>query len=88
MDADRARRRGEAGKNMARRDFLPDFFRHALCDSSRRRLVLPAHREPTSEPRRTAMSMGHKAIFAFLWVIGLPLPIVLILYFLTGGGCN
>lgn len=34
------------------------------------------------------MSMGNKAIWAFLWVIGIPLPILLVLYLITGGGCN
>lgn len=34
------------------------------------------------------MGMGNRAIFAFLWVIGIPLPIVLLLYFFFGGGCG
>jgi hypothetical protein len=34
------------------------------------------------------MAMGKRAIFAFLWVIGVPLPLLVIVYFLTGGGCN
>ena len=34
------------------------------------------------------MSMGNRAIWAGLWVIGIPLPILVILYLLTGGGCN
>jgi len=35
-----------------------------------------------------AMAMGNRAIWAILWVIGIPLPILIVLYFLTGGGCN
>lgn len=38
--------------------------------------------------RRRIMSMGNRAIWAGLWVLGIPLPILLILYLLTGGGCN
>lgn len=34
------------------------------------------------------MSMGNRAVWAMLWVIGIPLPILLVLYLLTGGGCN
>jgi hypothetical protein len=34
------------------------------------------------------MSMGNRAVWAMLWVIGIPLPILLILYMITGGGCN
>jgi hypothetical protein len=36
----------------------------------------------------TAMAMGNRAIWAILWVIGIPLPILIVLYFLTGGGCQ
>ena len=32
------------------------------------------------------MSMGNRAISAILWVIGVPLPVLIVLYFLTGGG--
>jgi hypothetical protein len=41
-----------------------------------------------SRPRRSVMSMGNRAVWAMLWVIGIPLPILIILYMLTGGGCN
>jgi hypothetical protein len=34
------------------------------------------------------MSTGKKSIFALLWVIGVPFPILAIIYFLTSGGCN
>jgi hypothetical protein len=34
------------------------------------------------------MSMGNRAVWAILWVIGIPLPILVVLYLLTGGGCN
>lgn len=34
------------------------------------------------------MAMGNRAIFAFLWVIGIPLPILVVIYLLTGGGCG
>ena len=34
------------------------------------------------------MAMGNRAIWAILWVIGIPLPILVVLYFLTGGGCS
>ena len=30
------------------------------------------------------MSMGNRAIWAALWVIGIPLPIILILWLVTG----
>jgi len=40
-------------------------------------------------PRRTESAgrivMGGRMFWAALWVIGIPLPIVLILYFLFGG---
>lgn len=26
--------------------------------------------------------------WAVLWLLGVPLPVLLVLYFLTGGGCN
>lgn len=26
--------------------------------------------------------------WAILWLLGIPLPILIVLYFLTGGGCN
>lgn len=29
-----------------------------------------------------------KVGWAILWLLGVPLPILLVLYFLTGGGCN
>jgi hypothetical protein len=32
--------------------------------------------------------MGNRAVWAILWVIGIPLPVLLVLYFLTGGGCH
>jgi hypothetical protein len=35
-----------------------------------------------------SMSMGGRAIWALLWVIGIPLPVLLILYLITGGGCG
>ena len=34
------------------------------------------------------MGMANRGIFALLWVIGIPLPIVAILYFFFGGGCG
>jgi hypothetical protein len=34
------------------------------------------------------MAIGKRAVFALLWVIGIPLPILLIIYLLTGGGCS
>lgn len=34
------------------------------------------------------MAMGNRAIWALLWVLGIPLPILVIAYFLTGGGCH
>lgn len=30
----------------------------------------------------------NKLGWAFLWLIGIPLPILVIAYFLTGGGCS
>jgi hypothetical protein len=38
--------------------------------------------------KECVMSMGNRAVWAMLWVIGIPLPILIILYMLTGGGCN
>jgi hypothetical protein len=32
--------------------------------------------------------MGNKMFWAFLWVIGIPLPVVVVLYMLFGGGCS
>lgn len=32
--------------------------------------------------------MGNRAFWALLWVIGVPLPVLFVLYLLTGGGCN
>lgn len=32
--------------------------------------------------------MGNRAFWAILWVLGVPLPLLLVLYFLTGGGCT
>ena len=29
-----------------------------------------------------------KVGWAILWLLGVPLPVLLVLYFLTGGGCN
>lgn len=34
------------------------------------------------------MSMGNRAFWALLWVIGIPLPILIVLYLLTGGSCG
>lgn len=34
------------------------------------------------------MSMGNRAVWAMLWVLGIPLPILLVLYLITGGGCG
>lgn len=34
------------------------------------------------------MAMGNRAIFAILWVLGIPLPILVIAWFIFGGGCN
>ncbi len=31
------------------------------------------------------MSVGRKSIFALLWVVGIPLPILVVIYMLTGG---
>jgi hypothetical protein len=32
--------------------------------------------------------MGNKMFWALLWVIGIPLPVVVILYMIFGGGCH
>jgi len=29
-----------------------------------------------------------KAGWALLWLLGVPLPVLIVLYFLTGGGCG
>lgn len=33
------------------------------------------------------MAMGNRAFWALLWVIGIPLPVLVVLYLLFGGGC-
>jgi hypothetical protein len=44
------------------------------------------------EDNRVAADNGSerhgKVGWAILWLLGVPLPILLVLYFLTGGGCN
>ncbi len=46
-------------------------------------------RIPTrNHTEETNMAMGNRAIWAILWVIGIPLPVLMVLYFLTGGGCG
>jgi hypothetical protein len=40
----------------------------------------------TDENRKSEPS--GKIGWAILWLIGVPLPILIILYVLTGGGCN
>lgn len=32
------------------------------------------------------MSMGNRAFWAMLWVFGIPLPVLLVLYWLFGSG--
>lgn len=34
------------------------------------------------------MAMGNRAMWALLWVIGVPLPVLIVLYFIFGGGCG
>ncbi len=34
------------------------------------------------------MGMGNRSIFALLWVIGIPLPILVIAWLFFGGGCS
>jgi hypothetical protein len=34
------------------------------------------------------MDTSSKLFWAFLWVIGIPLPVLIILYFITGGACS
>ena len=34
------------------------------------------------------MSMQNRAVWAVLWVLGVPLPLLIVLYLLTGGGCT
>lgn len=34
------------------------------------------------------MAMGNRAIFALLWVLGIPLPILVIAWLFFGGGCG
>jgi hypothetical protein len=60
---------------------------HGLCFHGLREpdSVLPEH---NNHFLRGEIVMGNRAIWAILWVIGIPLPILLVLYFLTGGGCN
>jgi membrane protein insertase Oxa1/YidC/SpoIIIJ len=38
--------------------------------------------------RRRNQVMGNKMFWAFLWVIGIPLPVVVVLYMIFGGGCS
>jgi hypothetical protein len=41
----------------------------------------------TANYKEQPMAMGNRAMWAILWVIGIPLPILIVLYYLTGGGC-
>lgn len=53
--------------------------------------LAPRHVDQIKKPEERGeqiMSMGNRAIWAGLWVIGIPLPILVILYLVTGGGCN
>jgi hypothetical protein len=34
------------------------------------------------------MGMGNRGIWALLWVLGIPLPVLVIAYLLLGGGCH
>ena len=34
------------------------------------------------------MGMGNRGIWALLWVLGVPLPVLVIAYLLLGGGCQ
>lgn len=34
------------------------------------------------------MGMANRSVWALLWVIGIPLPILMVLYLITGGGCG
>jgi membrane protein insertase Oxa1/YidC/SpoIIIJ len=50
-------------------------------------------RERSANPRQRHYCkgnqvMGNKMFFAFLWVIGIPLPVVIVLYMIFGGGCS
>ena len=35
-----------------------------------------------------AMGMGNRGFWALLWVFGIPLPVLVVAYFLFGGGCG
>jgi len=43
--------------------------------------------DPDQEVAEGAERHG-KVGWAVLWLLGVPLPVLLVLYFLTGGGCN
>jgi hypothetical protein len=34
------------------------------------------------------MSMANRGFWALLWVVGIPLPVLVVLYFIFGGGCS
>jgi len=78
-----------------------DRRRLAALSSPTIEIAGPQH---STERRETAMNTSHempetshetlepdrqgKVGWAVLWLLGVPLPILLVLYFLTGGGCN
>jgi hypothetical protein len=53
------------------------------------RLLRPFHNSANNfSTKEFAMAMGNRAIFALLWVLGIPLPILVIAWLFFGGGCG
>ncbi|HEV7223550.1 MAG TPA: hypothetical protein VGN42_12665, partial [Pirellulales bacterium] len=57
--------------------------------TERRETAMNAFHETHETPAETLESDRQgKVGWAVLWLLGVPLPILLVLYLLTGGGCN
>jgi hypothetical protein len=66
----------------------PGCFRHGTVVASGFARRHPRDDLEQQIHRSITVSMGNRAIWAFFWVIGVPLPVLVVLYFLTGGGCG
>ena len=47
-----------------------------------------AAKKLVDKAKRTTSDRCGKAGWALLWLLGVPLPVLLVLYVLTGGGCH
>lgn len=58
---------------------------HAMCPNAG--WLTKSSLKLSLNAKERAMAMGNRAMWAILWVIGIPLPVLIVLYYLTGGGC-